>query len=855
MRAQKGKKTNRLSGVILVGVLLLGAVPVRGGVPPRALSPAALSGGVRGPVDFESRRWEAFFSSPGQEKRSGERLSLPARFDLREEGRVNPVELQTPSGLCWAFSTLGSFESSLLPGEDRAFSEWHLAFAAFCSGVFETFAPPEEDEVSPDFADQGGDTLMSVALLSRGGSPVDEVDLPFGTDVEGQVPEDYALPSGRKLLREAYWLHLLSVRPYPESLDVPAADPTRYDRHALKRILRDGGALSVCYHDDVLRYYNPETFAYYCSAPDGPEIVNHMVMIVGWDDAFPRERFLERPPEDGAWLAKNSYSSNWGDEGYFWISYADTSFVEGTVFRATSDDYASIYQHDPLGMTANVTDGGAREIWLANVFRAENEAEIAAVSFYTTDLETAYRVYVIPGFGGFPLAEDLASHEAARGTKTYPGYYLVDLDRGVTLSTGPFAVVVALHNPDYAYPAAVEIPLGDWYRKNAKASPGQSYWSADGVHFTDLTAASFEGASSANACIKAFAKGAPEPSSTLAVTTFQTDGAPSAEEPVTFSATVTGGVPPYTYLFDFGDRTVRSEPLPHASHAYAFAKAYTARITVEDGTGARAAAALPLNVAPFASAERQEEGPDGAAAFPLSFLRWSGASKVEGTIVAAEAEEPFEADVKVTLLTGKDALVASGPKAIAIRPEAFDEEDGRYDWVDYYGSIEGEFFYRAARLSLEITPTTACGKAVLLRDVRFVLRAEDLGNDSSHRAIEELESHFAFFARRSTDPEAFLCHDYGRRRFAQADSSGTVALYLEELSIVLPGDGEDEEPGVVVSEEDDRYVLTLDVWEKCEGPLVEGSSSGCALGTGSVGASALVVGVPLVVLARRRFRR
>lgn len=853
-------------GFILV--LLCGVVPMWGGQGAGRATPlSASSGTVRGPVDFGTRNWSAFFaSSSARETLSGVEKSFPSRFDLREEGRASPVELQTPSGLCWAFATLGSFESSLLPEENRDFSEWYLGFAAFSATSFETFNLPEDYDYPGGFADHGGDTLMSVAVLARGDSPVDAVDLPFGTDVEGHVPEDYSLSSGKKILEKAFWLHIASVHPYADSLDISPADPTRHARDALKQILYESGAVSICYHDDVLKYYNPKTFAYYCSALDGPDTVNHLVMLVGWDDSFPRERFVETPPEDGAWLARNNYSSNWGDDGYFWISYSDTSLVEGTALQAAPNIYATIHQYDPLGMTANVTLDSGKEIWLANVFRAETEEEIAAVSFYTTDLETEYVVYVLPSFGGFPVLEGLAPYEVARGTKTYPGYYLVECDQDVAVPAGDFAVVVALSNPDYAYPAAVEAPFPAtdewwWYRANATASPGQSYWSADGVHFTDLTEASFEGADRTNACVKAFAKGTSPSSSSLSVIGLYVDRVPFAEEEVTFSAVATGGTSPYTHWFDFGDRSVaRTGTSSQASHVYEFAETYTARVTVEDATGARASRTLPLSVARFSSVERPEEGPDGGAELPLSFRRWSGASKVDGRIALAEGVEgPFAAEVTFSLVAGHDSLAGSGPEVICVRPEDFDEEDERYGWVEYYGSIEGEYFYKAACLHLEIALEDEVYRdALTLEDVRFVLRAEDLGNDSSHRAIEELESHFSFFSGESTAPEAFLCHDYALDRFARADSSGTVMLFPQGFRIVLPDDPEAADPpyGVLVSEEADRYVVTLTVWEKCEGPLPAGDSSGgCAVGAISGSGAMVLFLVLLIALMLRRDRR
>ncbi|MCR5691269.1 MAG: hypothetical protein K6G62_03530 [Eubacterium sp.] len=68
--------------------------------------------------------------------------------------------------------------------------------------------------------------------------------------------------------------------------------------------------------------------------------VDHEVLIVGWDDDYPKENFKtsdnrELPPGDGAWLAKNSWGVNcWGNTlyneymYYKLISWKDTSVYE-----------------------------------------------------------------------------------------------------------------------------------------------------------------------------------------------------------------------------------------------------------------------------------------------------------------------------------------------------------------------------------------------------------------------------------------------------------------------------------------------------------------------------------------------
>ena len=52
---------------------------------------------------------------------------------------------------------------------------------------------------------------------------------------------------------------------------------------------------------------------------------NHSVTIIGWDDTYSKNNFPEsnRPNTDGAYLVQNSWGSEWGKDGTFYVSYDD----------------------------------------------------------------------------------------------------------------------------------------------------------------------------------------------------------------------------------------------------------------------------------------------------------------------------------------------------------------------------------------------------------------------------------------------------------------------------------------------------------------------------------------------------
>jgi PKD repeat protein len=89
-------------------------------------------------------------------------------------------------------------------------------------------------------------------------------------------------------------------------------------------------------------------------------------------------------------------------------------------------------------------------------------------------------------------------------------------------------------------------------------------------------------------------------------------------DPVQFTGTVTGGIPPYTYDWDFGDSGTSSDQNP--AHQYNSDGGYTATFTVTDSTldSDSDTAGVTISTAPLAA---EAGGPyDGYIGVPLSFI-------------------------------------------------------------------------------------------------------------------------------------------------------------------------------------------------------------------------------------------
>ena len=424
--------------------------------------------------------------------------TIPVSYDLRKYSRVPEVRDQNPYGTCWAHAAMGAMESSYLTqamGTDIDLSELHLAWFTYKDPEDgHSFTMKTSSSYGTGVLGQGGNATMATAYFTRFAGPVNEETMPYsaaGTNtstadatlteyVGDKKPSDFSAPVLR--LRERYDIGLIDSD----------------NRKLIKEIIMNYGAVQASYYaGDGATSPESSTTAYFDNT-HGTE-TDHAVLFVGWDDDFSRENFSDndssRPTSNGAWLVRNSWGDDWGDGGYFYMSY-EQYIASGTVYIAAEyDSDTNCYGYDDLGKLGTFGyksgDASYNVGWAANVFKASDDEQVESVAFYTTDNNCSYDVYVFDlqttTKPSCPVSTDAFQptafpEPAASGYQAYAGYHTVNLASPAAIEAGHyFSVVVKITNPS-SNPFAIEYSVEDY--ATAVVNEGESYFTSGIVTYT-----------------------------------------------------------------------------------------------------------------------------------------------------------------------------------------------------------------------------------------------------------------------------------------------------------------------------------------------------------------------------------
>ena len=343
---------------------------------------------------------------------------IPSRFDLRDWGWVTPVKSQGHMGACWTFGTIASLESALLKTYGM---EFDLSEGNLHHNMMKYF------KYGCIISDEGGTSPLGDSYLIGWYGPELETE-----DVYDEV--------GKLSPFKTSGYDTIHV----QDVIVIANDDIGVGSK-IKSAIMKYGALAVVYFADVTGagYYDYEHSSQYTN--ESLES-NHEVCVIGWDDSYSKDNFLITPPGDGAWIIKNSWGTQFGDNGILYISYYDKSFSHGDnqVFGMILENnipYNKNYQHDFtwMGNFISLHDltGSNGNITYANQFESAADDLIAAVGTYFNAGEINYTVKIY-------VNDELKLTQ--EGVSPYNGYHTIKLNQYIPVRKGDVFKAVVTSN-------------------------------------------------------------------------------------------------------------------------------------------------------------------------------------------------------------------------------------------------------------------------------------------------------------------------------------------------------------------------------------------------------------------------
>lgn len=417
--------------------------------------------------------------------------SLPVHYDLLEAGFGTPVKNQGSLGMCWAFSALESIESGMirrgLADNSISLSETHLAYSAF-HGMNNRENDPTSGEtfVAPYpylWTDFGGNKLYSTATLARGYGAAYESDYPLSLSFDAALADsigeyesildsvisDDAKETSVVRLKNCYWLYEINKDGITQA--------QRADRiNDVKSFIYNQGAVEIGLYVKGYSYpYDKETNSFYCDRKLTP---NHSVTLIGWDDE--KVTAADTP---GAFLMQNSWGTDGGEGGLFWISYEDRSIKSPSFYEVESRplDSMIISQYDGAGygsVIKPVSDDSSLRISGANVFVSDVPQYLKQVSFYAGAAPLSYTINIYRYVKTSPDTGTMVLSQSGRNN--YSGYYTVNLTEEVPIGAGEKFAIELKFDSKNGY-----VPHERSGNKIITADYGQSYL-FDGENWDDM---------------------------------------------------------------------------------------------------------------------------------------------------------------------------------------------------------------------------------------------------------------------------------------------------------------------------------------------------------------------------------
>jgi len=238
---------------------------------------------------------------------------LPPTWDWRDidgEDWTTPIknQFQEICGSCWAFGSLAGLESMVKIWENNSALDVDLS---------------EQYMLSCSPGDCGGWYWQQTLNWIKYNGAIPEDCLPYEAD--DTIPCDDKCPEWRDLLIGIDDYHKVSS-----------------NVSLIQSALIEHGPLpaTMDVYEDFYPNYTGGVYQY----TYGNFVFGHCVTIVGYNDSW-------GDPDEGYWIVKNSWGTDWGEDGWFRIAYGECR-IENGVYYFTGPNYPAEKPEKPSGPTS-----------------------------------------------------------------------------------------------------------------------------------------------------------------------------------------------------------------------------------------------------------------------------------------------------------------------------------------------------------------------------------------------------------------------------------------------------------------------------------------------------------------------
>lgn len=401
------------------------------------------------------------------------------KFDLRDvngKNYITSVKNQYQTGLCWAFATASSIESSYLMdnGNELNISELQIGYSTSyqLSNGSNTYGLKIGDKAKDTVADGGNIYIAGNYLSQRRGVVTEKTSgLVLNDDNYKTITSSTSGKVSDVSLNEYNVNDVIFYTP-----DLHCDTNNFAVLKAIKKMVASYGSVYAQINSKTNKYlklseseYQHNPNIYYSGSQ-----ADHAVSIIGWDDNYAASNFENSyggvPKGNGAWIIKNSYGTEYyankdgklspikdseytktvkmGDKGYYYVSYYDSQICKAVmaVDNVTPTVDTNTYSYDKPIVSYLGTNSGKKILLMSKYKKQKKDTEILeSFNVYTLGTDDNVKIY-------YGTTTDFSKATlVAEGTAEFEGYKNIKSSKELTVAD-EYYIFIDYTNKSYKSP-------------------------------------------------------------------------------------------------------------------------------------------------------------------------------------------------------------------------------------------------------------------------------------------------------------------------------------------------------------------------------------------------------------------